>query len=346
MAVNRQILPDVLKGVAVVLMIQVHITELFATEDFYSSLSGRISLFLGGVPAAPLFMVVMGFFFALIPGTTLSRFRRGVQLIIYGFLLNVGLNLNLFFRIFKGDLDTDPLPYIFGVDIFFLAGLSLIVLATTVFFTKKRSIPLLVMALIVATLPVVLPYYQGNSEVLRFFTAYFHSKEWWSYFPLFPWLAYPLSGAVAGFIYAENKEESEKFFARPAFLLVASALVIVLFGYGFNISSDLPAYYHHGPLFFGWALIFISLIALFFSKLMQLVGTENVVFRFLGWAGRQVTAFYVFQWLIIGNLATVIYKTVEPEFLFLWFACVLATSATLVWIWTNRKKWSKIFENH
>jgi uncharacterized membrane protein len=343
---KRLILPDVLKGVAVVLMIQVHITELFATEAFYNSLVGRISLFLGGVPAAPMFMGVMGFFFAIIPGSTLSRFRRGVQLIVYGFLLNIGLNLNLFFGIFKGDINTDPLPYFFGVDIFFLAGLSLIILAATTTFTKKRPVLLLVIALAVATLPVVLPVYQGNSEAMKFIFAYFHSNEWWSYFPVFPWLAYPLSGAAAGFIYAENKEESVKFFARPAFLIASLLVLVVLFRYGFNISSDLPVYYHHGPLFFGWAMVFITLIALFINKLIQAVGSENVVFRFLGWAGRQVTAFYVFQWLIIGNLATVIYKTVEPEFLFLWFACVLAASATLVWIWTNREKWIKIFENH
>lgn len=346
MAGKRLMLPDVLKGLAVVLMIQVHITELFATEAFYDSLVGRFSLFLGGVPAAPLFMVVMGFFFAFIHSSNLSRFRRGVQLIFYGFLLNIGLNLNLFFKIFKGDIITDPLPYIFGVDIFFLAGLSLIVLAATTIFTKKRPIPLFVMALIVATMPVILPLYMGNSEVFRFLLAYFHSNEWWSYFPLFPWFAYPLSGAAAGFIYAENKEESEKFLARPAFLFVASALLVVFLGYGFNISADLPVYYHHGPLFYGWALVFIILIAFFFSKLMQLVGPENFIFRFLGWAGRQVTAFYVFQWLIIGNLATVLYKTVEPEFLFFWFALVFSVSATLVWIWSNRKKWSKIFENH
>jgi uncharacterized membrane protein len=343
---ERLLLPDVLKGVAVMLMIQVHITELFATEAFYNSLAGRISLFLGGVPAAPMFMAVMGFFFAIIPRSTVSHFRRGVQLIVYGFLLNIGLNLNLFFKIFKGNINTDPLPYIFGVDILFLAGLALIILAVTTVFSKKRPVPLLVIALIVATIPVVLPFYLGNNEVLRFIFAYFHSHEWWSYFPVFPWLAYPLSGAAAGFIYTENKEESARFFARLAFLVVSLLVLVVLFGYGFNISADLPAYYHHGPLFFGWALVFITLIALFFNKLMQLVGTENFVFRFLGWAGRQVTAFYVFQWLIIGNLATIIYKTVEPEFLILWFAGISAASAALVWIWANRKKWIKIFENH
>ena len=55
---------DLLKGFAVLFMIQVHIMEQFATPDIFNSSIGKISMFLGGPPCAPVFMAVMGYFLA------------------------------------------------------------------------------------------------------------------------------------------------------------------------------------------------------------------------------------------------------------------------------------------
>jgi len=41
-------------------MVQVHIMELFARQDIFEDTVGKISLFFGGPPAAPVFMAVMG----------------------------------------------------------------------------------------------------------------------------------------------------------------------------------------------------------------------------------------------------------------------------------------------
>ncbi|MEI7897648.1 MAG: heparan-alpha-glucosaminide N-acetyltransferase domain-containing protein [bacterium] len=53
---------DLLKGIAVLFMIQVHIMEQFASPDTCNSLIGKISMFLGGPPCAPVFLAVMGYF--------------------------------------------------------------------------------------------------------------------------------------------------------------------------------------------------------------------------------------------------------------------------------------------
>jgi uncharacterized membrane protein len=342
---KRLILPDVLKGVAVVLMIQVHITELFATEAFYNSMAGRISLFLGGVPAAPVFMAVMGYFIAKSGSGTMLLIMRGMKLIVYGFLLNIGLNLHLFYRILMGELALDPLPYLFGVDILFLAGLSIIVIASLRLAFRENLILWLLIMLITAFAASQFTSENIENTWRTYVLAYFYKATWWSYFPLIPWLAYPLAGYCLKLISYKyfNLEFSNRKLAITAFLILIP--VLVFFPYGFIISTDLQAYYHHSITYFLWALLFIGLWAIVFYMLIIYL-PENPVMKFLQWTGLNVTAFYVFQWLIIGNLATVVYKTVEPEFLFLWFACVLAASATLVWLWTNRKKWIKIFENH
>ena len=69
---NRLELPDIVRGLAVVFMVQVHLTELFVTQDIYNSAFGKISLFLGGIPAAPVFMVMMGYFLAFVKKNPLT----------------------------------------------------------------------------------------------------------------------------------------------------------------------------------------------------------------------------------------------------------------------------------
>ena len=346
MVVKRLVLPDVLKGVAVLLMIQVHLTELFATELFYSSLPGKISLFLGAVPAAPLFMAVMGFFFALFPRGTRYYIKRGAGLIAAGFLLNLGINLRLFAKIISGDLQLSPLPYIFGVDILFLAGLSLVFLALIAPLAGKRPHIFLFIALAVSSMPFVLPVYDGNNVILTYLLAYLHSHEWWSYFPLFPWLAYPLTGAAAGLLYQSGPAEFADSVKKSWVLWASAAVFLVLSWYGFGVSIRLEDYYHHSALFYGWAIAFMVLIALLFEKLVSFAGSESAIIRYFAWTGKNVTSFYVFQWLIIGNLATSLYKSVETYKLIFWFAAIVLISSVLVWLWNKKHHWRRIFENH
>jgi surface polysaccharide O-acyltransferase-like enzyme len=64
---------------------------------------------------------------------------------------------------------------------------------------------------------------------------------------------------------------------------------------------------------------------------------NNIVVKYLAWTGKNVTAFYIFQWLIIGNIATAIYKTQTPAVLILWFIGITAVVSGLVWLWENRR---------
>ena len=52
---------DLLKGIAAILMIQVHIIELFATNDISESTAGKFLLFLGGPAVAPVFIILLGY---------------------------------------------------------------------------------------------------------------------------------------------------------------------------------------------------------------------------------------------------------------------------------------------
>ena len=95
---------DVLKGIAVLLMIQVHIVELFATESFYQSSTGKILMFLGGPPVAPVFMAILGYFLLSVNKTSIQLVVRGIKIFILGMLLNLALNFNLFIKVNSGKL--------------------------------------------------------------------------------------------------------------------------------------------------------------------------------------------------------------------------------------------------
>ena len=80
---------------------------------------------------APIFMAVMGYFIAFSKKGLFLSVLRGIKLIVWGFALNIGLNLNLFYHIYNGTFQISPLEYLFGVDILFLAGLSVIFIASS-----------------------------------------------------------------------------------------------------------------------------------------------------------------------------------------------------------------------
>ncbi len=326
---------DILKGLAVIFMVQVHLTELFAIPDWYSGLFGKASLFMGGPPAAPVFMAVMGYFLAYGNKNLKGNLYRGVKLLVWGFLLNVGLNMNLFVHIFTGKLNLNPWDYLFGVDILFLAGLSVIVVALVVHFFGKNKYIFLALIFVLIAVPEFFkpPVLEGQSA---YFLAYFYSNSWWSYFPVIPWMAYVLTG----YLFNLWQEQILLFYKSWSRFVIGGVVVLLIatINFGFQISTDLPVYYHHGVLFYGFTLIFMIL----WLVVCDYVATnyDHAVLRYVQWLGKNVTVIYVFQWLFIGNLATWLYKAQSGLSLAGWFVLILFFSsiATLGWRFFHQRK--------
>jgi len=319
--------PDILKGVAVILMIQVHIMELFADPQIYSSWIGRLSLFLGGPPAAPVFMAVMGYFVARSQKTRFKRVIRGLKLIGLGFLLNLGLNMHVLIRIFSGEIQLNPWNFIFGVDILFVAGLGIIIIALLRPLLRERVIAWLALALLVAAANPWLPVYSGQAGWLKYLQAYFWGYYSWSYFPVFPWMGYVLLGF--SFSLLDKKYGLSEFSVNTRFYsaLILFVILAFTFTYGSKVSAILEIYYHHNLLYFIWASGFLLFWIILWDFLVQKF--DAGLFSYLRWVGKNVTSFYVFQWLLIGNTATAIYKTQALWSLPLWFAGVLALSSII-----------------
>ncbi len=322
----RHPVPDLLKGFAVIAMIQVHIMEQLARPEIMEGPAGKASLFLGGPFAAPVFMTVMGFLAVSSSKKPSRKLLHGALLILLGLLLNIGLNFALLIAILNGEVHTDPLPYIFGADILFLAGFFYIITGFIEWIKVRKAVIFMALSVLIAA---IAPRIGDFPPELAYLEAFIKGPAVWSYFPVFPWMAYPLAGYAAGKLVSEKPGILH---LRRIYLLVPAAAVIALSVPAWKSITHLPSYYHHGLLTYLWMLGFLVLWAWLAAQALEFLVQSSAV-RFLKWAGRHVTSFYVAQWLIIGNAAFFMGRTQYPMQLLLAFLFVTAASAGLIFLY-------------
>lgn len=329
--IKRYPLPDLLKGFAVFLIIPVHILELFIDYQGRESLFGKILLFLGGPIAVPVFMMVMGYFIAKGKKPVEKNVFRGVKVFILGVLLNIGLNLNLLLKIKFAEWQFNPLEYIFGVDIFYFAGLSIILLSVIKILRKRQGLFALLLIFAITGYTAFM-----NEKLMvtdrNYILPFIGGTYSWSYFPLFPWLAYPL----AGFSYFHFEDKITTFLNQQKimYVIILSIIFFVVLFYrksGFVTTINLPDYYHHTFWFSMWAFGIVILWASFWRFLMTIF-PKSFAAAFFMWLGKNITIFYVIQWLIIGNIATAIYQTQNLDRFVFWFAGIFMATALLTWV--------------
>ncbi len=330
----RNPVPDFLKGIAVLLMIQVHVAEILLKPQFYSDWIGQVALFLGGLPAAPIFMVIMGYYLGKSKSQGWKFIVRSAYLFGGGVLLNIGLNFSLLITQW-----VEPIPfegysawnYIFGVDILLFAGLATLIIG----FLKKLVLPKpyawMALAVAVVVVSQLMPIWFSTQAREGYVMAFVSGSSFWSYFPLFPWLAYPLTGIAFALF-----EEQYKIY--PSFVRNAAGTFALLyfawqFASAFAVSIDLHTYYHHGLEFYLWALAGMALWALAVKWLLGHLA-QNLLLKQVCRIGKRVTIIYVIQWLLIGNLATLgWYKTLSPIQYLVWSVLLIIASSVLGWLW-------------
>ncbi len=323
-------LPDLLKGFAVFLIVPVHILETFIDFSGRESWFGKTLLLLGGPVAVPAFMLIMGYFLAKNQKPFAANFQRGIKIFIAGFLLNIGLNFHLLLKIQFTGWQINPLEYIFGVDIFYFAGLAIILLSLLKTIQNQKAWIAIGLAFLVAVFTSVVNEKLMVSERNYFYP--FIGGSWsWSYFPLFPWLAYPLAGFA--FFHFEQHifslMKSNK--TITTILLVIISVLVVVFGkQGIETTINLPAYYHHTFRFSIWVFGVVILWSHLLRFLIQQF-PNSWPGNGLMWLGKNITVFYIVQWLIIGNIATAIYQTQTLKSYPFWFTGVFGVTVLITW---------------
>ncbi len=312
---------DLARGLAIIFMVLQHVQLVFALGYGEASVLGQGFLLLGTAPAAPVFMVVMGFLYGSSAGDDIrSGVMRGLKLCAFGYVLNV-------FRFIIPVLLTGGGPAVqvllgpdwwgpfFEIDILQLAGLSLALLAPVKRYVRDPRV-VLAMAAGVATVSPLL-WGSGGGVVLD---PLWGVGDWVS-FPLFPWMTYPLLGlSLAGFTVRATSDRRlirSWTYAGTAALLVGAAVVVLapaetgVLAFGDYYRSGLPVQF----MLAGFVLLWLSLMWWLDERL-----SWRVIPRYLTSLSRNITAIYVIQWVLIGWLAIVFGVMNQPS----WAAALAA----------------------
>jgi uncharacterized membrane protein len=220
---------DVVRAAAILLMIQVHFSDNLSSRGEGSAWLYDISGWLGLVPA-PLFTFVAGVSYGLWLRKQVGAGRSDEE------ITKVTVRRGLF--LFAAGIAFNALVWLpedtYNWDILTLIGTALVLLA---FLRKLPAAPLVVLCVMLAA---VAPLLRAAGD----YPAYWHDQEYHpdltledvalgflanGYFPVFPWLAFPILGFVVGdAVYGDELETPRWVLVTGAGLLAASLLLALV----------------------------------------------------------------------------------------------------------------------
>ncbi len=242
---NRALFIDLLKGLALIVMIEVHVFNSMLLPALKQSwIFDRLN-FINGL-VAPSFSFASGLVFVL------SLHKGGDQLRIFdkdflkklsriGLIFYIGYSLHLPYYSWTklmNNLTQPNLESLFTVDILQLisTGLFVLLAARAILKTEKQFFNFaLIITLVVLILSPTMWNFDFANYMPLFFSNYIN-KMHGSLFPIFPWWAFVFSGAyTAKFYLAARDAKTEQAFARKlvingaAFYLTSVVFMYVIF---------------------------------------------------------------------------------------------------------------------
>jgi hypothetical protein len=184
-------------------------------------------------------------------------------------------------------------------------------------------------ALVVAAISPLLNTVEPAGKATEHILAFIWGTAEWSYFPVFPWFAYVLTG-YSFRLFQQQILQVKKFDVQNHFVYLIPVWIglFITLPYASGITHNLDGtggYYHHGLLFFIWVLLFM-ISYLILIQLIEISFGNHRSLRLVKWIGQKVTLLYVIQWLIIGNIATWLFRSQDLFQYLAWFVVVTLTT--------------------
>lgn len=329
---GRQIELDLARGLAVIFMVLVHVMIVFADDGVYETLYGQVTDVVGGVPAAPVFMFLLG------TGLIFSRktsavlyLQRGAMLFFGGYLLNFLRSVIPEMILIFQDRSSAELPFwqniyysLLNVDILQFAGLAFFFFAL-IRYLKLNIKMVIVIGVVFAILNTVLPHTNAQTATLwaPITSLFIGGNEGLSYFPFITWIAYPIAGYVFGYflIQAEDKKQFYKrIFTVTGLILGLYSFGVVLLKLPTGYESEVGYYFHNGMMnsvYVCFVLFWISMLY-FLSPYVQ-----GVIRRVLETSSQYVSQIYFIHWVVIGVATLFIDRESSALFALLLLTCII-----------------------
>lgn len=304
-------------------MIICHASIVFGSAEFNTTIYGWLAAnAFGTVPCAPVFMILMGFFFSY-PNDKPCwiKVRRGLKLFALGILLNVARGVIPYLlaeqtqpSILTGFIGLDekigylasasPLWTLFySLDILTFAGIAYVIMALMQNYVKKIWQWMTACLIIV----FVAPYLWGTGESTGFFYHALLQPLWGnSYvpdlrgdndFPAFPWLIYPITGLIMG----EMMKSGSNVVAlmKKLFIYGLGFVLISLPFFAYGGKAEFADYYRMYP---GGSFFTLGLALLWVAMFMWCTknGWGQAALEKLNFWSKYITLIYCVQWVLIG----------------------------------------------
>ena len=263
---------DLLRGWAIILMIEPHVFNTFLLPELKQTGWFSVVTFINGL-IAPAFLFVSGFVFEISSGSKLNDMRkfklpfwkklwRLVSIILIGYALH--LPFYSFSKILTKST-TEQIQSFFAVDVLQCIGVGLLVLFVLRLIIRSDKIYHYALITLTMFVMFISPFFWKME-----FTNYFHhvfanyfNRTNGSLFPIFPWINFILVGAIFSkyFLNAAARNKEDRFIKATTF----TGLIMLFSGHFFysglfpdSLTSILP-----NPVFFlerlGYVLFFATI---------------------------------------------------------------------------------------
>jgi uncharacterized membrane protein len=212
---HRFLFIDILRGLAVFVMIEVHVVNALLLPELRTGDFFRVLNFVNGL-VAPSFIFIAGFAFAIsarrkwndytIPSRPLSvQLRRLTIIVLIGYLLHLPV---FSFRKLLYHSTPQMWERFFQVDVLHCIGVSLIFLQVLVLLFKREKWVYTIAGLfgVIFIFGAPLVWMKDFAESIPLPLAAYLNNKHYSLFPLFPWSGYLMAAAVLSYFFVRMNE--------------------------------------------------------------------------------------------------------------------------------------------
>ena len=334
---GRQVELDLAKALAIIFMIFVHTYEahwfLENTEEGSGYICAWLIEFLGGVPAAPLFMLAMGVGVVYSKrSTSVTYLKRAGQIFGLGILVNFFQQwIPIFMRPDVAEEFAANAHSIIATDIYSFVTITFLYFAFLK--TTKNPIPIAAVTLVICMILNEVTYPNsidtGNVWLDSIIGIFIRTNEY-SYFPFFTWALWPLLGYLFGqlLIRTENKMKMYSIIAATGVVALIIGTVAINWDPNDNIINSLTeANMEDVGLYYAmdtWNLIWSygALAIEMFILYIVVKLTNNKIPALFSYMSKHIMSIYVIQWIFIG-LATFIFDKITNVFVCLGMGAII-----------------------
>lgn len=295
---------DLARGFTVLMIAPVHTVLFYSRPEVHATLVGQLLTFIAEGPGAQLFMLLMGVYCAFQKHLNTGRiFRRSAILLVAACMLNT---IKFVIPAYLGWLPpallqelgytADSLDFmqLFLIgDILHFAALALICLCFIRHLPRWHHAALLGALLVCFVAPYCWDLHSAT-PLIDFILSLIGAPLPRTFFPLFPWLVYPLAGLAIGHYLQQPDHHHFSCLRDTGACLIGMGWLIRTF------LPDSPATSFYRTLAPETLQhLGIVLVTLYVWHCLEKSVLPNAFFRLLEYTSRHITQIYCIQWIII-----------------------------------------------